>query len=77
MISLPDDLLGPLPDVARGILCIYCLFFTDWGTAVGEIEAPKLTVCPFNHTLPGCHMKCHKEHVDGEEPYITICNGKY
>ena len=45
------------------------------------------TICPVNHSLtycclirfimPGCHMKCHKDHVDREEACITMCNGKY
>lgn len=26
--------------------------------------------------LSGCHMKCHKDHVDREEACITMCNGK-
>lgn len=45
------------------------------------------TICPVNHplsycclirlTMAGCHMKCHKDHVDREEACITMCNGKY
>ena len=29
-----------------------------------------------NYHLSGCHMKCHKDHVDREEACITMCNGK-